>query len=136
MEERARILNMVAERKISAEEAERLLQALEGGELNEVAKRGKARWLKVRVYDKNSGKVKVKVNIPLALVKIGAKIGAKFDLKLPEEARRQMVEKGIDPGNLTDVKKLEAIIDNLAAQGPFKLVDVEEDDEKVEVFIE
>lgn len=136
MEERMKILNMVAEGKISAEDAERLFQALEAGELNEVAAKGKARWLKVRVYDKDSDKFKVKVNIPLALVKIGAKIGAKFDIKLPEEARRQMAEKGIDPGSLTDVKKLEAIIDSLAAQGPFRLVDVEEEDERVEVFIE
>jgi len=101
-----------------------------------VAEKGKARWLRVRVYDKTSEKLKVKVNIPLALVKIGARIGAKFDIRLPDEARRQMAEKGIDPGNLTDVKKLEAIIDNLASQGSFRLVDVEEDDEKVEVFID
>jgi len=136
MEERMKILNMVAEGRISAGEAERLLQALEGGELNNVATKGKARWLKVRVYDKNSEKPKVKVNVPLALIKIGAKIGAKFNMRLPENARREMAEKGIDISDLKDLEQLEKIIDSLTTEGPFKFVDVEEENEKVEVFIE
>ncbi|MFQ5905613.1 MAG: hypothetical protein ACE5JA_03485 [bacterium] len=136
MEERMKILNMVAEGKVSAQEAERLLQALEGGELNNAANKAKARWLKVRVYEKNSEKPKVMVNVPLALIKIGAKIGAKFNMKLPEKARRQMAEKGIDLSDLKDLDQLEKIIDSLTAEGPFKFVDVEEGNEKVEVYIE
>ena len=136
MEERMRILRMVEEGKISAQEADRLLGALEGSELNGIAKKGKAKWLKVRVYEKDSGNPRVRVNVPLALVKIGAKIGAKFSMKLPEEARREMSDKGIDLSDLKDLEKLESLIDNLADEGPFKLVDVEEDNERVEVFLE
>jgi hypothetical protein len=136
VEERMRILKMVEEGKISAQEADRLMGALEGGELNDIAKKGKAKWLKVRVYDRDSNKPRVKVNVPLALVKIGAKIGAKFSMKLPEEARQKMGEKGIDLSDLKDLEKLEQLVDSLAEEGPFKLVDVEEENEKVEVFIE
>jgi hypothetical protein len=136
MEERARILKMVEEGKISAQEADRLLGALEGGELNGLARKGKAKWLKVRVYDKDSDRLRVRVNVPLALVKIGAKIGAKFSMNLPEEARSKMMDKGIDLSDLKDLEKLEALVDSLADEGPFKLVDVEEEDERVEVFLE
>ena len=127
---------MVEGGKISAQEADRLMGALEGGELNSIAKKGKAKWLKVRVYDKDSERTRVKVNVPLALVKIGAKIGARFSMKLPEEARLKMEEKGIDLSDLRDIEKLELLVDSLAEEGPFKLVDVEEEDERVEVFIE
>jgi hypothetical protein len=136
VEERMRILKMVEEGKVSAQEADRLMRALEGGELNNIGKRGKAKWLKIRVYDKDSEKSRVRVNVPLALVKIGAKMGARFSMKLPEEARRRMQEKGIDISDMKDLEKLELLVDSLAEEGPFKLVDVEEDDEKVEVFIE
>jgi len=136
MEERMKILKMVEEGKISAREADRLIGALEGGELNNIAKKGKAKWLKVRVYDKDSERTRVKVNVPLALVKIGARIGARFSMKLPEETRLKMEGKGIDFSDIRDVEKLELLVDSLAEEGPFRLVDVEEDDEKVEVFIE
>ena len=136
MEERARILSMVAEGKISADEAERLLSALEDGELNHVVKKGRARWLKVRVYKNGSDKPNVKVNIPLALLKMGAKIGGKLNINLPEKARREMAEKGINLSGAKDLPELEKILDGLAAEGPFKLADVEDDDERVEVFLE
>ena len=136
MEERMRILKMVEDRRISADEAEKLLSALEDGEFNDIAKKGRSRWLKVRVYDRDSSRPKVKVNVPLALLKIGARIGAKFNITLPEEAKRTMHEKGVDLSDLKDLEKLEEVIDSLASQGPFKLVDVEEENEKVEVYIE
>ncbi len=131
-----RILKMVEDRRISADEAEKLLSALEDGEFNDIAKKGRSRWLKVRVYDRDSNRPKVKVNVPLALLKIGARIGAKFNITLPEEAKRTMHEKGVDLSDLKDLEKLEEVIDSLASQGPFRLVDVEEEGEKVEVYIE
>jgi hypothetical protein len=136
MEERIKILKMVEDGRISADEAEKLLSALEDGEFNGIMRKGRARWLKVRVYERDSDKPKVKVNVPLALLKIGAKMGAKFNIAFPEEAKRTMHEKGVDLSDLKDLKKIEEVIDSLASHGPFKLVDVEEEKEKVEVYIE
>src|SRR5256885_721615 len=77
VEERMKILDMVREGKISPEEGARLLQALQAG-----AKKGSdlrdPRWLRVRVTDIKSGRTKVNVNIPMSLVSVGIKMGARF----------------------------------------------------------
>ena len=39
---------------------------------------GESRWLRVRVTDLNSGKASVNVNLPLSLVNVGLKMGARF----------------------------------------------------------
>jgi hypothetical protein len=39
---------------------------------------GDARWFRVRVTDLRSGKNKVNVNIPMGLVNVGVKMGARF----------------------------------------------------------
>src|SRR5882672_3514887 len=76
-EERMKILDMVRDGKVSAEEAARLLQALQSG-----AKKGTGgrdpRWLRVRVTDIQSGRTKVSVNVPMSLVSVGIKMGARF----------------------------------------------------------
>ncbi len=76
-EERMKILDMVKDGKISAEEGARLLQALQSQ-----AKRGTEgrdpRWMRVKVTDLKSGASKVSVNIPMSLVSVGIKMGARF----------------------------------------------------------
>lgn len=123
-EERMQILKMVEEGKITAEEGARLLAALsEGARAEKKAARaepgGSARWFRVRVTDLASGKTKVNVNIPLGLVNVGLKMGARF---APE----------IEGMNLEEI--VAAI--KSGAQG--KIVDVtdEEDGEQVEIFVE
>jgi len=76
-EERMRILKMLEEGKIKAEEAAKLLEALE--EPVEEGPRGQekeARWFRVRVTDTKTGKQKVNINIPLGLAKMGLGIAA------------------------------------------------------------
>ncbi len=115
-EERMQILKMIEEGQITAEEGAKLLEALE--EPTPERKEDPARWFRVRVTDMFTGKQKVNINLPLRLVNIGAKMGAKFaapfDLDVEEILRA--VRKG--------------------AQG--KIVDVEdtEDGERVEIYIE
>lgn len=76
-EERMRILKMLEERKISAEEAAKLLEALEEPvQERPRAKEGAAKWFRVRVTDTKTGKQKVNVNIPLGLAKMGLGIAA------------------------------------------------------------
>jgi len=122
VEERMRILKMVEDGQISAEEGAKLLSALSSGsraKSSSVTAPGQAKWLRVRVMDLNSGRNKVNVNIPMSLVNVGIKMGARF---APD------VE-GLDFDEI-----MEAI--RSGAQG--KILDVvdEEDGERVEIFIE
>jgi hypothetical protein len=122
-EERMKILNMINEGKITAEEGSKLLSALtrRSEKSKKVAKRGlTGQWLRVRVTDMSTGKAKVNVNVPMKLVDAGLNIAAQFT---PEMEGAQMM----------DAVK-EALAENI--QG--KIVDVvdEEDQEHVEIFIE
>ncbi len=119
--ERLKILKMIDEGKITAEEGTQLLGALKKQEKHSSgATKGGARWLRIRVSDLNSGKETVRVNLPIGLINIGMKMGARF---VPE------IEG-------------EAVMDDLAealSQGMSgKIIDIvdEEDGERVEIFIE
>ena len=123
-EERMRILKMIDEGKISAEEGARLLTALSetrrGPNLsNSNRATGAARWLRVRVTDLATGRSKATVQIPLALIESGMKIGAHF---APE------VE-GVD---------MPTIMEALRSGMTGRIVDVvdEKDGEHVEIFVE
>jgi len=77
-EERMQILNMLAEGKISAEEAAKLLRALEEGSRPKPPPSPEPRWFKVKVTDVATGKERVNVSIPMGLVNVGIKMGARF----------------------------------------------------------
>ena len=121
-EERKKILNMVAEGKITAEEGVQLLNALtqtarkarEGA-----AGSGGANYLRVRVTDIPTGKVKVNVNIPLSLVNIGLRMGARFAPEL-------------------EGMTMEDVIEAIAHGARGQIVDVtdEVDSERVEIYVE
>jgi hypothetical protein len=122
-EERIKILNMIREGKITAEEGAKLLSAL--GDSHKPARSpamrtsGEPRWFRVRVTDMLSGKTKVSVNIPLGLMEWGMQIGAQFAPEVAEldfEQLKEMLQSGVE-GKVVDV------ID-------------EEDGEHVEIFIE
>jgi len=122
-EERARILQMVSENKIDAQEAARLLAAMNTSAEADVepqpARTGSARWFRVRVTDLATGRNKVNVNLPLSLVKVGLRMGAHFAPEVEE----------LDWDDL-----MTAIQDGASG----KLVEVEdmEDGEKVEVYVD
>lgn len=125
-DERLRILKMVEQGQISAEDGARLLEALSSAEQPRLAppysnatSSGSPRWLRVRVTDLATGKNKVNVNIPMGLVNVGLKMGARF---APEM-------EGVDIEQLTQLIKS-------GATG--KLIEVEDaaDGERVEIFVE
>ena len=126
-EERMKILKMIEEGKISADEGSKLLSALSGARKGMTAPSrpsgsglgGSARWLRIRVTDVRTGRSKASVQIPLALVDAGMKIGAHF---APE------VE-GVDMSNVMDALRM-------GVTG--KIIDVvdEEDGEHVEIYVE
>ncbi len=120
-DERLKILKMIDEGKISAEEGAKLLAALAGSREPDRKRpvrssSGPARWLRVRVTDTASGKTKATVNLPMRLVDAGLNIAAQY---APDVAFDELFE-AIDAG----------------AEG--KIIDVfdEEDGEHVEIFIE
>lgn len=119
-EERLKILKMIEEGKLSAEEGAKLLAALASGNrpLGGLSASG-AKWLRVRVTDVGTGRSKATVQIPLALMDAGMKIGAHF---APE------VE-GVNMDQL-----MEALRSGVTG----KIIDVvdEEDGEHVEIFVE
>ena len=122
-EERMKILKMISDGKITAEEGSKLISTLSQRSEKEIksAKRSLSnQMLRVRVTDMSTGKTKVNVNVPMKLVDAGLNIAAQFT---PEMENAQMMEA---------VK--EALAENING----KIVDVvdEEDQEHVEIFIE
>jgi hypothetical protein len=124
VEERMKILKMIEDGKISAEEGAKLLAALAEGRRGPLdaatpGRSGTPRMLRIRVTDMNSGRSKASVQIPLALVDAGLKIGAHF---APE------VE-GVDMSN---------VMDAMRSGVTGKIIDVvdDEDGEHVEIYIE
>ena len=119
-EERFRILQMISEGKITAEEGAKLLNALRSSESSSKGTReGSARWFRVLVTDVETGRVKVNVNLPLNLVSVATKMGARFSPEM----------EGLDWEEL-----MTAIKEGAAG----KIVEVEDDagGERVEVFVD
>jgi hypothetical protein len=121
-EERMKILKMVEEGKISAEQGAQLLAALNESRKSTgpaAGPTGEARWFRVRVTDLATGKTKVNVNIPMGLVNVGIKMGARFA-----------------PG--FDSEQMGAIADALRSGASGKIIETtdEEDGERVEIFVE
>jgi hypothetical protein len=119
-EERMRILQMIQEGKVTAEEGATLLQALGSSRPQPPPSPARdPRTLRVRITDINSGKTKVNVNIPMGLVNVGIKLGARFT---PSSA---------------DVN-YDEIMDAIKSGASGKLVDLEdlESGEHVEVWVE
>ncbi len=124
-EERLKILNMIAEGKITAQEGAQLLSALRSGErvtagaAAAAMEPGSPRFLRVRVSEGRTGKVKANINIPISLLHVAVRIGARFAPDL----------EGLD---FTEIM---SIIDQ-GARG--KIIDVtdEDDRERVEIFAE
>ncbi len=122
VEERMQILKMIEEGKISAEEGAKLLAALSAGSKAEASKRepgGGAKQFRVRVTDLASGRNKVNINIPMSLVNVGIKMGARFAPDI----------EGID---------FDEIVTAIKSGSQGKIVDVvdEEDGERVEIYVE
>lgn len=118
-DERMRVLKMIEQHTITAEEGAKLLAAIGQGTGTGAARGTAGKWLRIRVTDTATGKSKASVQIPIGLLDAGMKIGAHF---APE------VE-GVDMSNVLD-----AVHSGVTG----KIIDVtdEEDGEHVEIFVE
>ena len=121
-EERMQILKMIEEGKISASDGAELLRALDlDSKPPTMPLKGASapRWFRVRVTDMATGRAKVNVNIPMGLVNVGIKMGARF---APE----------VEGVNYNEI--MEAI--QSGQQGKIMDVTDEVDGERVEIFVE
>ncbi len=127
-DERMRILKMVEEGKINAAEAGLLLESMgdEIPESGEIVRKQpmsvKGKKLRILVTKPGSEKPSVNVKIPLRLVKWAERF-------IPEDAKREMDDQGID---------LEEILGSLDELEDESLVDVTDENtgEHVRVYIE
>ena len=122
-EERMKILKMIEDEKITAEEGAKLLSLLGSGSSSAKnmprGRAGSARTLRVRVTDVKTGRSKASVQIPLSLVDAGMKIGAHFAPEI----------EGVE---------LDQVMEAFQSGMTGKIIDVvdDEDGEHVEIFIE
>lgn len=126
VEERMRVLRLIEEGKVTAEEGARLLAALDksrhrGGRSRRSAPANggsSGRWMRLRVVDQESGKTKVNMTLPLGLINMGLSVGARF---VPDMASM-------------DVEEIRAALES---GRPGKILEVTGDSgELVEIFVE
>jgi DUF4097 and DUF4098 domain-containing protein YvlB len=137
-EERMRILHMLAEGKLTPDDAEKLLQALEvKPRESEVVNQNrtmdvKGKYLFVQV-DPKEGKSseRVSVKVPLALVKAGLNITKLIPAEAQDKIQSSMHDSGI-PFNLGDIdpQNYEEIMEALEQMS----IDVDTDESTVKVF--
>jgi len=122
-EERIKILKMLSDGKITAEEASQLLETMdEVKKSTAVQTERKGKLLKIRVYEDNLNEPKVNINIPLPWIKgLGSFILPKIEAKLKAK------------GHPVDMKE---VMNNIASGRTQKIVDVKDGDDKVEIWVE
>lgn len=140
-EERRRVLQMLSENKITAEEAERLLAAMDGTPVDSsgppALRAGRPRYLRVLVdaqsHAPGEGPVKVNVRVPMQLLRAGVRLGALIPAPAREQVNAAMRENGV-PFDLNQIRpeNLEELVDHLSEL----TVDVDQDKAKVRVFCE
>jgi hypothetical protein len=115
------ILKMIEDGTITADEGAKLLAALEEGAAKneQITPSGQARWMRIRVTDLNTGRAKVNVNLPMGLVNFGMKMGARFAPEMEDIDLDEIIQ-AIKEG----------------AQGKIVEVEDEEDNERVQIYIE
>ena len=134
---RRQILDMLAQGKITAEEAERLMAALERGGVGATAmtETDKVKYLRVLVdtIDPMAGPTKVNVRVPMQLLRAGVRLTGVIPASAREEVNNALRKEGIpfDINNLTP-QNLEELVEQLREL----TVDVNNDNTKVRVFCE
>ena len=137
-EERLKILEMLEQGKITADDAKKLLDALGSDEpkkeptslstaaASKVSSGKEKRLLRILVYEGDPDKPKVRVNIPLQLAKLAMKFVPKDKGKINVNGQ----EISLDEINIDEIIKLASEVDG------GKLVEVEDGNEKVIISLE
>ena len=141
-EDRKRVLSMLADGKITAEEAERLLDAM--GRSTAVSSvmeaprnANRPKYFRVEVVaDEGAGAAnptRVNVRIPIQLLRAGVRLSALIPPRARDEVNAALAREGI-PFDINQIKpeNLDELIDHLSEFS----VDVDSSDAKVRVFCE
>jgi len=136
---RRQILDMLANGKLTAEEAERLLAALErnnsGTGATAMTETDRVKYLRVLVDTKDplDGPTKVNVRVPMQLLRAGVKLAGVIPASARDEVNSALRKEGIafDINNVTP-QNLEELIEQLREL----TVDVDNENTKVRVFCE
>jgi Asp-tRNA(Asn)/Glu-tRNA(Gln) amidotransferase B subunit len=139
-EERRRILNMMAEGKINAAEAEALFDALAENSASQLVPAPTQsqvvtpKYLRVLVEGDEDGRPnKVNVRVPIELIRAGMRLAALIPVVAYEPVNRALKENGVD----VDLSKLKPEdIEGLVAHLQELQVDVDDGTERVRVFCE
>jgi polyhydroxyalkanoate synthesis regulator phasin len=134
---RRQILDMLASGKLTAEEAERLIAALErnGAGATALSESDRTKYLRVLVDTKDplDGPTKVNVRVPMQLLRAGVRLTGVIPASAREEVNAALRKQGItfDINNVTP-QNLEELIEQLREL----TVDVDNENTKVRVFCE
>ena len=140
-ENRRKILELLATGKITAEEADRLLTAMEKGPADsgaagaaESCPKRKPQFLRVLVEDEGrKGPVKVNVRVPMQLLRAGVRLASLIPPEARDRVNSQLRREGV-PFDLNQVtpENLEELVEHLDT---FTL-DIDEHNTKVRLFCE
>ncbi len=121
--ERLKVLKMVQEGKISAEDAIKLLETLERSSIPDprsaVGDNSAGKWFRVRVTDLHTGRNKVNVRLPMTIVRTAKQMGVKFSPHL-EGIESEKLMSLLQDGRIGEILD---VVNN-------------EENEHIEVFIE
>jgi hypothetical protein len=140
-EDRRQILGMLAEGKVSADEAERLIAALETSRAPAFAEpdagpaAGRPKYLRVVVddNDQDEGPTKVNIRVPMQLLRAGVKLGALIPASARDHINAAMAKEGVAFDiNTIKPENLEELVEQLNGL----TVDVDSERAKVRIFCE
>ena len=143
-EDRRQILEMLSAGKITTDEAERLLAALEKGPAatasaaaSDSSLKPRPKYLRVMVEDQSEragkGRTQVNVRVPMQLLRAGVKLAGLIPVFALNHANEALHEQGIRVDlNQLKPENLEELVDQLNDL----TVDVDEENTKVRVFCE
>jgi hypothetical protein len=140
-ENRRKILEMLAAGQITADEAERLLAAMEKGQTDFAAAsapapgpNGKPKYLRVLVEDQGrKGPVKVNVRVPMQLLRAGVKLASLIPAEARDRVNGALHKEGV-PFDLNQVTAEN--LDDLVNHLDDLTVDIDEQQTKVRFFCE
>jgi len=144
-DDRRSILDMLAAGKITADEAERLLSALDrtsgpapgsaAADPGYPANRAAPKYLRVSVDtdEEEGGPTKVNIRVPMQLLRAGVRLSSLIPPKARDEVNAAMAKEGI-PFDINQLKpeNLEELVDQLGEL----TVDVDQEKTKVRIFCE
>lgn len=138
-EQRKDILGMLAEGKITPDEAEQLIAALErdrppAAASSEVRPKGKAKYLRLEVDTIENGEPgRVNARVPLQLLRAGVRLAALIPPQALAKANAELSRSGV-PFDLTQLKpeQLEDLVEHLDEV----TLDIDQPDAKIRVFCE